>query len=525
MLYLQTAVFAYFLYGFGPSVPLLGDDLVVSKAVAGLHSTAYAVGGAVVGVLGSRPVVWWGRGPALWGGFALLAAGVLVYALSPWLALSLVGALLCGLGGFAAVNLAAAAIMDHHGKVAGPGALSEAHGIGAAVGMAAPLAIGGAQASGLGWRYGLLAAPVLTALLYAVFRRVRIPGPDRRTTTNSPPPHGPEPTRTPSPSAGDTPTDTPAPARTPSGTPAHTAPEPQPGIPAQRTHTLRRRASRGAGPTLALGHPCPPGPDGPPAPATPRSAVPGAVSGAEIRQAQPGPNRLPARYWWAWLLLVCLVAVEFSLSLWASDLLEARAGLSEGAAATAMTAVVAGLCVGRIVGGRLALRHPHGRLYAVALAVNAAGFAALWLSTTAWLSFTGLFVAGLGMSVQFPLAMARSIAASEGRSDLAASRSALATALAAGGAPFLLGLLADTLDTWRAFGLVPVFLVLAVPALVLSGGGTGADNAATDSTDTTESTESTDTAEGTDSSGDSTAGDPTPTPPPVTTNPTAAPGT
>ncbi|MGW0658207.1 MFS transporter [Streptodolium elevatio] len=456
LLYLQTAVFAYFLYCFGPSVPLLGDDLEVSKAVAGLHSTAYAAGGAIVGALGSRPVLWWGRGPALWGGFTLLAAGVLMYALSPWLALTLAGALLCGLGGFAVVNLAAAAIVDHHGAVAGPGALSEAHGIGAAVGMIAPLAIGGAQASGLGWRYGMLAAPVLIATLYAVFRSTRIPGhyrhdPAKSTappTTDTPPTaDAPPTTKTPANTETQPTTETPPPADTPPATDSLPA--------ADIAHTAQSAHTADTADAAPATHT-------PRTPATPR--IP-----AQRTRPSPRDDRLPARYWWAWLLIVCLVSVEFSLSLWASDLLEDRAGLSEGAAATAMTAVVAGLCLGRIVGGRLVLRFPVGRLYAVALAVNAAGFAALWLSTTAWLSFTGLFVAGLGMSVQFPLAMARSMEAAEGRTDLAASRSALATALAAGGAPFLLGLLADTLDTWKAFAMIPVFLLLAVPALVLSG--------------------------------------------------------
>jgi predicted MFS family arabinose efflux permease len=373
LLYLQMAVFAYFLYCFGPSVPLLGDDQHVSKAVAGLHSTGYAVGGLIVGLLGSRPVLWWGRGPARWGSFATLAAGVLVYGLGPWPAVTITGAMLCGLGGFAVVNLVAAAVVDHHGPDTGPGRLSEAHGIGAAVGMVAPLAIGGTQASGLGWRYGMLATPLLIATLYALFRTTRIPGHDR-------------------------------------------------------------------------------------------------VAAAAPTEHRTTPDHpLPRRYWWAWTVVVTAVAVEFSLSLWASDLLRDRAGLSEGAAATAMTAVVAGLCAGRLAGGTLALRFPLTRLYLTALAVNFAGFAVLWLSTVPWLSFAGLFVAGCGMSVQFPLAVARSIECADGRSDLATSRSALATALAAGGAPFLLGLLADMLDTRTAFLIVPVFLAAAVPALLLSG--------------------------------------------------------
>ncbi|MCF2529446.1 MFS transporter [Yinghuangia soli] len=398
LLYLQSAVFAYFLYAFGPSAALLGDDLGVSRAVAGLHSTGYAVGGLVVGLLGSRPVRRFGRGPALWGSFAILAAGIVLYAATPWLALTLTGSVLCGVGGFAVVNIVAAAVVDHHGPVVGPGALSEAHGIGAAVGMAAPLAIGGAQASGLGWRYGMLAAPVLIALVYLVFRSTRIPGHHRD------------------------------------------------DIAALEAAAAERAEAAGR-----------------------RTGDTGSAASASVTAAARSSDRLPARYWWAWLLIVSLVAVEFSLSLWSADLLEDRAGLSEGAAATAMTAVVAGLCAGRLAGGRLALRFRLAALYSVALAVNLAGFAAVWLSTTAWLSFLGLFVAGLGMSVQFPLAVVRTIEAADGRSDLATSRTALGTALAAGSAPFLLGLLADASDTWTAFAMIPVFLLLAVPALLLSG--------------------------------------------------------
>ena len=40
--YAQLAVFGYFLYGFGPSVPLQRDDLHVSSAIGGLHGTALA---------------------------------------------------------------------------------------------------------------------------------------------------------------------------------------------------------------------------------------------------------------------------------------------------------------------------------------------------------------------------------------------------------------------------------------------------------------------------------------------------
>ena len=45
----QLGVYGYFLYGFGPSVPLLRDDLGVSNAVSGLHGTALAAGSVLAG--------------------------------------------------------------------------------------------------------------------------------------------------------------------------------------------------------------------------------------------------------------------------------------------------------------------------------------------------------------------------------------------------------------------------------------------------------------------------------------------
>ena len=42
--YSQLGIYGYFLYGFGPTVPLLRDEQGFSRTVAGLHGTALAVG-------------------------------------------------------------------------------------------------------------------------------------------------------------------------------------------------------------------------------------------------------------------------------------------------------------------------------------------------------------------------------------------------------------------------------------------------------------------------------------------------
>lgn len=390
LLYLQMAAFGYFLYAFGPSVALLGDDLDVDNAVASLHSTAYAAAGVLIALIGDRPMRRFGRGPTLWAGGALLNLGVLGYCLATAPAVSLGAALLCGFGAFLVVNVVGTALADHHGPVAGPSALSEANGIGAGVGMVAPLAIGVAAASGAGWRWAMCLVPVLFGAIAIVLGRT--------------------------------------------------------AVPAAIDHAASLPAQAGAGPTAR------------------EAAAPRPISIPIPIPKPTGP--LPAAYWWAWLLCLCTVAVEFSLSLWASTLLRDRTGMSESTAATAMTAVVAGLCLGRLVGGRLALRVDLRRLYLSATAVNLVGFAVFWSAATPWQAYPGLFVSGLGMSVQFPLATAAAINAARGRTDLAVSRLAVATTLAAGGAPFLLGLATDHMPVRVAFLLVPLLLVASIPVLV-----------------------------------------------------------
>jgi predicted MFS family arabinose efflux permease len=172
-------------------------------------------------------------------------------------------------------------------------------------------------------------------------------------------------------------------------------------------------------------------------------------------------HALPGRYWWAWGVIAFCVAVEFSMAIWTSDVLEERIGLSDGASAAGVTAVVAGMAVGRVAGGRLSLRYDPDWLLYRALALAGAGFAFFWLSSSAVPAIVGLFICGLGISLHFPLGVMRAIRTSPDRPDLAATRASLAIGLAVGVGPFALGALADVVGTHRAFLVVPVFLTLA----------------------------------------------------------------
>lgn len=192
------------------------------------------------------------------------------------------------------------------------------------------------------------------------------------------------------------------------------------------------------------------------------------AEGADDPADAAAPGRLPGRYWLTWLVLMFCVGVEFCVTIWSSDLLRTNTGAAPATATAGVTAVVAGMLVGRVAGGWLALRMDTGRLLLVALGISLVGFAVSWLAGTVPLAFAGLSVLGLGIALHFPLGVARSIQLSGGRPDLAVGRVSWATGLASGLGPFALGALADRFGTHTAFLLVPVLIAAAAGAVLLT---------------------------------------------------------
>ncbi|MBA3523429.1 MAG: hypothetical protein H0T85_02510 [Geodermatophilaceae bacterium] len=180
-------------------------------------------------------------------------------------------------------------------------------------------------------------------------------------------------------------------------------------------------------------------------------------------------DRLPVDFWPTVLVLVLCIAAEFSLTFWASDLVRERTGAGVAASTGAVTALLVGMTLGRAAGARLTRVRPVDWLLGRALLLSGAGFLMFWISTALWLSVLGLVLLGLGLSLQFPLAIGRVIAASDGRPDLATGRASVAVGVAIGTAPFALGLLSDEIGTHRAFLLIPALLGAAWALVRLSG--------------------------------------------------------
>jgi predicted MFS family arabinose efflux permease len=391
LLYLQLGAFAFFLYAFSPALGFLRDDLHLSAAVAGLHSTTYAVGVTIGGV--AAP--WYlahagGSRRAMWLGLAGLCASVALFCAVPILAVTLPAAAICGVFGSWVCIAVPAALARSHGADAGPAAITEANAVGALVGLAAPLAVGGAAALGIGWRTALLAIVPLTAVLYAVLGRV--------------------------------------------------------GEPELPVADLDQVVFEAAAATEAAMEAAPPA-----------SPI-----------ADPGWRSLSRLFWINQIAGISVAAIEFSLTLWCATLLRDRAHLSPSAAATGVTALVLGMAVGRLAGGRLALRVSLDRLLFASFATNAVGFAMFWFADTPAPMFAGLTVAGLGVSLQYPLVSSRGIRLAEGRAELAGAVNMFGGGIAIGLAPFALGFLADRIGIHSAYLLVPLFIVVAVTALAAS---------------------------------------------------------
>lgn len=166
-------------------------------------------------------------------------------------------------------------------------------------------------------------------------------------------------------------------------------------------------------------------------------------------------------YWLTWWMVVMTGVVEIALSLWTAIVLRERLGFSDAAAAAAVSAILGGMMVGRAVGARISLRVKPIRFYFVALAVSAAGFGLFWTAPIAALAVAGLFVAGLGNAMHYPLAISMALAAAPAQPDRAAGVMSYSMGLSFGAGPLLLGLVADRVGAHPALLLVPLFIVAA----------------------------------------------------------------
>jgi predicted MFS family arabinose efflux permease len=189
---------------------------------------------------------------------------------------------------------------------------------------------------------------------------------------------------------------------------------------------------------------------------------------ASQHRAAEGAGRLPMACWLFAVLTAVSSAIEFCLVYFGPQML-LDTGLSAAAASTALSSNYLGILIGRLLGARLT-RRP-GRsvalLYA-SLAITGASVVLFWLTEQPTLAILGLFLCGVGIANLYPLSLALTLDASDGREDRANARSQLVLGLVAAAAPFLLGRLADQHGLAPAFALEPVLVGICL--LLLWGG-------------------------------------------------------
>lgn len=176
LIYAQLGTWGFFLYGFGPVVPLLRDEQGTTAAIASLHSTALAAGGLLGAASFPRLAQRIGRGRTLWAGLAGVVASVLVLCAFRPIPATLAAAMLASAFGTLVLCAANTSLSDHHGPAA-PAAISEANAVAAGFGILAPVVVGLAVGAGLTWRPGIAVVVVLIALvaLASLIFRVRLP--------------------------------------------------------------------------------------------------------------------------------------------------------------------------------------------------------------------------------------------------------------------------------------------------------------------------------------------------------------
>ena len=181
-----------------------------------------------------------------------------------------------------------------------------------------------------------------------------------------------------------------------------------------------------------------------------------------------GPQRgkLSLAFWLAWVGFVACISSEFATTFWAAALLRDRVGSTAAISTVCIVALGTGMGVGRWFGGPALRRFKLDHQLQILIGSQFIGFTIFWSSHILWLSLISLLIMGLGISMQFALASIRLMGLSDNRPDLAIGKSSLAAGIAIGGAPFLLGVLGDSLGISRAYIMVPVLIAIAMLIIV-----------------------------------------------------------
>jgi MFS family permease len=165
------------------------------------------------------------------------------------------------------------------------------------------------------------------------------------------------------------------------------------------------------------------------------------------------------------VVVLAIVALEFSLSFWLASYLNDAVGLGRGLAVILVSGLYAGNLVGRVVTSHLARRSGSERLLAAALAVGLVGVSILLAAHGAVAAILGVAVAGMGVGAMFPLASSLHVGASSRNADGAIGQVLAIAAIGQITGPLAVGAIAQGGGLRGGLLILPALILIAGAAL------------------------------------------------------------
>jgi fucose permease len=165
------------------------------------------------------------------------------------------------------------------------------------------------------------------------------------------------------------------------------------------------------------------------------------------------------------VIVLAIVALEFSLTFWLASYLDDTVGLGRGTAVVMVSGLYAANLVGRILASQFAHTISTERLLAAALAVALAGVAILLVAGGAAVAAAGIAVAGMGVGAMFPLASSLHVGASSRNADGAIGQVLSIAALGQISGPLLVGAIAEGAGLRAGLCIIPALIVVTGAAL------------------------------------------------------------
>jgi predicted MFS family arabinose efflux permease len=165
------------------------------------------------------------------------------------------------------------------------------------------------------------------------------------------------------------------------------------------------------------------------------------------------------------VVVVAVVALEWSASFWLASYLNADVHIRLGVAVVMVSGLYAASLAGRLTASRLARQMTARRLLLTSLAVAFAGLALLLIASGTATTAAAVAITGLGIGATFPLTSSLHVETSGATSTAAVGQVMAAAAIGQLGGPLAVGAIAEYTSLRVGLVLLPVLTLLAVAAL------------------------------------------------------------